>query len=197
MTARLPAPKGRLIDRDRPLGFTFEGRSYQGFAGDTVASALAANGVRVLSRSFKYHRPRGILTADVWDPGCLVQVGDEPNVRGAQRRVQPGMVVRPQNVWPSLRFDAAAAGQALSRLLPPGFYDKTFMGPRPLRPAYQSLLRRFAPGGSVAAREADAYFDKRYAHPDVLIVGGGPAGLAAAAAAAASSALSASMVGCF
>ena len=185
---RLPPQAGEAIDRGLAFPLQWDGQPYPAFPGDTIVSALAASGVRVFSRSFKYHRPRGILTADVWDPGCLMQVGDEPNVRGAQRRVAPGMEVRPQNAWPSLRFAAAAAGQALSRLLPPGFYYKTFMGPRPLRPAYQSMLRRFAPGGSAAAEEAGAYFDKRYAHPDVLVVGGGPAGLAAAAAAAESGA---------
>jgi sarcosine oxidase, subunit alpha len=97
---------GGLIDRSRPLNLTFNGRSYQGFQGDTLASALLANGVHLVGRSFKYHRPRGLLTASFLDPGCMVQVGDEPNVRGAHRRVEPGMVVSPQNVWPSLRFDA-------------------------------------------------------------------------------------------
>ena len=185
---RLPPQPGEVIDRERPLALSWDGRRYPAFPGDTIVSALAASGVRVFSRSFKYHRPRGILTADYWDPGCLLQVADEPNVRGAHRRVAPGMTVTAQNAWPSLRFDAAAASQAFARLLPPGFYYKTFKGPRPLRGAYRSLLRRFAPGGSAPARESDAYFDKHYAHPDVLVVGGGRAGLAAAAAAAAAGA---------
>ncbi|MDQ3344077.1 MAG: 2Fe-2S iron-sulfur cluster-binding protein, partial [Actinomycetota bacterium] len=96
---RLEPQPGEVIDRDRPLRFTWNGRSYPGFAGDTIVSALAASGERVFSRSFKYHRPRGVLSASYLDPGCMVQVGDEPNVRAAHRRVEAGMVVRAQNAW--------------------------------------------------------------------------------------------------
>ena len=147
-------------------------------------SALAAAGVSVFSRSLKYHRPRGVLTASFHDPGCLLQVGDEPNVRGAHRRLAAGMDVRPQNAWPSLRFDVKALNQTVGRFLGAGFYYKTFMKPERLWPAYEAVLKRFAAGGVVADRAPAATYDKRYAHVDVLVAGGGPAGMAAAVAAA-------------
>src|SRR5216684_3862795 len=118
---RLPPQPGEMIDRRRPVEFTWNGRKVHGYAGDTIVSALAASGVRVFSRSLKYHRPRGVLTASFHDPGCLVQVDDEPNVRGAPRRVEAGMQVSSQNAWPSLRFDVKAANQLLGRFLGPGF----------------------------------------------------------------------------
>ena len=181
---RLGPQSGEVIDRARAFRFNWVGQSHSAYAGDTIASALAASGVRTFSRSFKYHRPRGILTASFHDPGCMVQVDGEPNVRAAHRRVDPGMAVTPQNVWPSLRFDVRAANQAVGRFLSPGFYYKTFIKPQRLWPAYERVLKRFAGGGRVAADSAHGYFDKRYAHPDVLVAGGGPAGMAAAVAAA-------------
>ena len=184
MRMRLAPQPGEQIDRETLFSFRWNGAEYPAYAGDTIVSALAACGERVFSRSFKYHRPRGILTASFTDPGCLVQVDDEPNVRGAHRRVEPGMVVRPQNVWPSLRADLMSLNQAVGRFLPAGFYYKTFMAPQPLLPVYQKFLRRFAPGGTVSPRQSPAYFDHRYAHPDVLVVGAGPAGMSAAVAAA-------------
>ena len=146
-TMRLGPQPGEVIDRSQPFTFRWNGAAVPAYAGDTIISALAAAGERIVSRSFKYHRPRGILTASFLDPGCLVQVGDEPNVRGAHRRAEPGMVVRAQNVWPSLRYDVRAINQAMGRMLPPGFYYKTFMAPRALWPVYQQMLRRFSPGG--------------------------------------------------
>ncbi|MDQ3783194.1 MAG: 2Fe-2S iron-sulfur cluster-binding protein, partial [Actinomycetota bacterium] len=181
---RLGPQPGEVIDRAQPMRFTWDGAPYSAFAGDTIASALAAAGVRIFSRSFKYHRPRGILTASFHDPGCMVQVGEEPNVRAAHRRVAAGMDVTPQNVWPSLRFDVRAANQAMGRFLTPGFYYKTFIKPQRLWPSYQKVLKRFAAGGRVSTDSAHGYFDKRYAHPQVLVAGGGPAGMAAAVAAA-------------
>jgi len=184
MSHRLPPQAGELLDRSRSLPFTWEGGRYVGFAGDTIASALAAAGVRIFSRSFKYHRPRGILTASFVDPGCLVQVGDEPNVRAAHRRLAAGMAVAPQNVWPSLRYDVRAANQLVGPFLTPGFYYKTFIKPQRLWPAYEKVLQRFASGGRVSPDSVPGYYDKRYAHPDVLVAGGGPAGMGAALAAA-------------
>ncbi|MCY4101961.1 MAG: 2Fe-2S iron-sulfur cluster-binding protein [bacterium] len=182
--ARLPARPGEVIDRERPLTFTWNGRAVSGLAGDTIASALAAGGCRVFSRSMKYHRPRGILTADYWDPNTLVQVGEEPNVRAGHRLLEAGMAVSAQNAWPSLRWDAKALTAAGGRALSAGFYYKTFMRPRRLWPAYEKVLARFAPGGVVDPDSAPRRHDKRYAHPDVVVAGGGPAGLAAATAAA-------------
>ena len=184
MIRRLPSSAGEVIDRRRPLSFTWNGKKLSGFAGDTIASALAANGVTVMSRSMKYHRPRGLLTADYWDPNAFVQVGDEPNVRAAHRLLEAGMDVRAQNVWPSLKHDVKAANGLVGRFLTAGFYYKTFMKPAALWPRYEHVLARFAPGGTVDLDTPHGYFDKRYAHPDVVVAGAGPAGLAAAIAAA-------------
>ena len=184
MTGRLPEQSGEVIDRSQPLDFTWNGKPTSGFASDTVASAIAAGGHTVFSRSMKYHRPRGILTADYWDPNTFVQIGDEPNVRAGHRLLEAGMDVRPQNVWPSLDVDVKAANQLVGRFLSPGFYYKTFIHPQKLWPAYEKVLSRFAPGGVIDYESEHGYYDKRYAHPDVVVAGGGPAGMAAAAAAA-------------
>ncbi|MBA2770381.1 MAG: (2Fe-2S)-binding protein [Sporichthyaceae bacterium] len=181
---RLPAQPGELIDRSRLLPFTWNGQRHVGLAGDTITSALAADGVRVFSRSFKYHRPRGILTASYIDPGVTVQVDDEPNVRASHRRLAAGMTVTRQNAWPSLRYDVGTANQLVGRFLTAGFYYKTFIKPQRLWPAYESVLQRFASGGRLSGDSVHGYYDKRYAHPDVLVAGGGPAGMGAALAAA-------------
>jgi sarcosine oxidase subunit alpha len=184
MTHRLPSTAGEVIDRRQPLEFTWNGRAMQGLTGDTIASALLANGESVLSRSMKYHRPRGVLTADFWDPNATVQVGDEPNVRACHRKLESGMDVTAQNVWPSLKFDAKAANGLVGRFLTAGFYYKTFMKPAALWPRYEHVLARFAPGGTIDLETPHGYFDKRYTHPDVVVAGAGPSGLAAAIAAA-------------
>ncbi len=185
---RLAPQPGEVIDRGATFTFGWNGRAFPAYPGDTIASALAACGVRVFSRSFKYHRPRGLLTASHLDPGCLVQVGNEPNVRGAHRLVEAGMDVRSQDTWPTLSFDVKAANELARRALPAGFYYKTFMSPGWLWPTYERVLERFAHGGVVGADPRDdgrrGRYDKRHAHPDVLVAGGGPAGMAAAVAAA-------------
>ncbi|MEE2769158.1 MAG: 2Fe-2S iron-sulfur cluster-binding protein [Actinomycetota bacterium] len=182
---RLPEREGEIIDRSARLDFTWNGRNYSGFSGDTIASALAASGVEVFSRGMKYHRRRGILSADHWDPNLIVQVGDEPNVRAGHRRLVAGMHVSAQNVWPSLRFDLGSLNQIVGRFLSAGFYYKTFMRPQFLWPLYQKVLSRFAPGGRIHwDTSSHGLYDKRYAHPDVLVAGGGPAGMAAALGAA-------------
>lgn len=181
---RLDHRPGEVIDRARDLTFEWNGETHQALLGDTIASALAASGVRIFSRSYKYHRPRGILTATYHDPNLMVQVGDEPNVRAGHRRVEEGMEVDPQNAWPSLDFDIKASNRLVGRFLSPGFYYKTFMAPRPLWPAYQKVLSRFANGGVVDPETVPGRFDHRHVHPDVLVAGGGPAGMAAALAAA-------------
>jgi len=188
MPMRLDPQRGEVIDRERSFTFGWNGRPFPAYSGDTIASALSAGGVRVFSRSFKYHRPRGLLTASYLDPGCLLQVGNEPNVRGAHRLVEAGMDVRSQDTWPSLSFDVKAANELARRALPAGFYYKTFMSPGWLWPTYERVLERFAHGGVVGAGpEIDGRggrYDKRHAHPDVLVAGGGPAGMACAVAAA-------------
>lgn len=181
--SRLAPRPGEVIDRAQPIELTWNGRAYSGFGGDTIASALAANGIRVFSRSFKYHRPRGILTASYHDPNLMVQVGDEPNVRAGHEQLRPGMAVTAQNAWPSLDLDVKAVNRLLGRFLTSGFYYKTFMSPRSLWPSYQRVITRFAAGGVVSPDHEQGRYDHRYAHPDVLVAGGGPAGMAAALAA--------------
>ena len=167
---------GGRINRAIPLTFTFNGRTYQGFQGDTLASALLANGVHFVARSFKYHRPRGIVTADVAEPNAVVQL--ESGVHGAERardrdRAVPA-VASSVNAEPSLENDKYAINQKLSRFLPAGFYYKTFMWPRNMWPKYEEKIREAAGlGKAPEALDADRY-DKCYAHCDVLVVGGGP-----------------------
>jgi sarcosine oxidase subunit alpha len=186
MTQSRRLPEGGFIDRSRPLRFTFEGRSYVGYAGDTLAAALLANGVKVVGRSFKYHRPRGILTAGVEEPNALVRVGEgpraTPNIRATEIELTDGLVANPINCWPSLSFDIGSINDILSRFLAAGFYYKTFMLPH--WHVYEWAIRRAAGlGRAPDAPDPDVY-EWRYAHCDVLVVGGGAAGLAAARAAA-------------
>lgn len=178
---------GGLIDRFRPLNFTFNGRSYQGFQGDTLASALLANGVHLVGRSFKYHRPRGIFAAGVEEPNALVQLRtgacSEPNIRATEVELFEGLIAESQNCWPSVEFDVGAMTGEFSRLLPAGFYYKTFMWPRSFWMTYERVIRRAAGLGKPPTEADPDRYDKRSAHCDVLVVGGGPAGLAAALAA--------------
>ncbi|BBK43194.1 sarcosine oxidase subunit alpha [Allostella vacuolata] len=182
-------PQGGAIDRARPLGFTFDGREYSGFAGDTLASALIASGVSVVARSFKYHRPRGIYSAGVEEPSALVQLGSgawsEPNVRMTQVELHAGLEAMPVNAWPSLRFDLGAVNQALAPILVAGFYYKTFLGPAGWwRRVYEPAIRRMAGMGRAPAEPDADLYDHTHVHADLLVVGAGPAGLAAARAAA-------------
>lgn len=181
---RLERQDGEQIDRHTPLKFRFNGRKYTGFAGDTIASALAANGVTVFSRSFKYHRPRGVVMAGWLDPNLMFQVGSEPNVRGGHRKLRAGMNVQSQDVWPSLRFDAKSVNSMIGRFLGAGFYYKTFIKPQRLWPAYESVLKTFVHAGSIDPATPHIERDKTYRHPDVTVAGGGPAGMRAALAAA-------------
>ena len=189
MTQAFRSPSGGSVDRARPLRFTFDGVAYTGFAGDTLASALLANGVHLVARSFKYHRPRGIVTAGVEEPNALVQVGEgartEPNVRATTLELYDGLVATSQNRWPSLRVDAGIVNNFFSRLLPAGFYYKTFMWPASPRGwlRYEHWIRRMAGLGRAASAPDPDSYEHRYAHCDVLVIGGGPAGLAAARAA--------------
>ncbi|MFO7537930.1 MAG: 2Fe-2S iron-sulfur cluster-binding protein, partial [Chloroflexota bacterium] len=176
-----------LIDRSRTISFTFNGRAYSAHPGDTIASALAAAGVKTFSRSFKYHRPRGLLCCAGHCPNCLVQVGEEPNVRACTRSVTEGLHVSPQNAWPSLDYDLMSLTALADRFLPVGFYYKTFMRPRALWPVYEHFLRHAAGLGEVHLDDEAAHppgYDKQYLHTDVVVVGGGPAGMSAAQAAA-------------
>ena len=178
-----PAP-GERIDRGRTLRFTFDGESLDGHDGDTIASALAATGITVLSRSFKYHRPRGLLCCSGACPNCLVQVEKEPNVRACVRRLEEGMRVRSQNAWPSLKRDLLSWFGKAGRFMPVGFYYKTFMRPASMWPFFERILRRAAGLGTVDVTSLPASYGKEYLHAQVTVVGGGPAGLTAALAAA-------------
>ncbi|WP_062227760.1 sarcosine oxidase subunit alpha family protein [Aureimonas frigidaquae] len=182
--------EGGRIDRTRPLSFSFDGKSFTGYAGDTLASALIANGVHLVGRSFKYHRPRGILTAGSEEPNALVGVGrDEahytPNLRATQVELYDGLKAESQNRWPSLEWDVGEVNDGLGRFFGAGFYYKTFMWPRAAwKKLYEPVIRRAAGLGRVpTAPDADRY-TQRFAHCEVLVVGAGPAGLAAALAAA-------------
>lgn len=180
---------GGEIDRTRPLAFTFDGRAYGGYAGDTLASALVANGVRLVGRSFKYHRPRGIYSAGPEEPNALVRVNAggraEPNTRATMVELYEGLRAESQNRWPNLRFDVGWINDLLAPLIPSGFYYKTFMGPgRGAWMFYERFIRKAA-GLGIAATEPDPdRYEKRSLWCDVLVVGGGPAGIAAALAAA-------------
>lgn len=185
---RLGAGWGLLIDRQRPLSFSFDGVTYQGFEGDVIASALLAEGRHVISRSFKYHRPRGALTMAGHDVNSLVQVGVEPNVRGDRHRVAANMAVTSINRMGRLDRDLLAVIGLFSRFLPVGFYYKTFFRPRGAWAFFEKPIRALAGLGRLDPRAHHGYFDKAYLFCDVLVVGGGPAGLEAAIAAAESGA---------
>ena len=190
MTQRWRLERGGEIDRSRRLGFEFDGTRYEGFAGDTLASALLANGVHLVARSFKYHRPRGIFSAGCEEPSALVQLArgarTEPNTRPTVVELYEGLQAASQNRWPSLRFDVGAVANALWPLLPAGFYYKTFMWPGTPRGwlKYEHFIRRAAGMGTAPRTPDPARYGHQYAHCDVLVVGGGPTGIAAAQAAA-------------
>lgn len=190
MTQRFRLAQGGRIDRNRPLQFRFDGRSYTGFAGDTLASALLANGVRVTGRSFKYHRPRGLLATGCDEPNTLVQLGTgahtEPNLKATQVELYEGLVARAVNCAPNARWDWMALTQWFKPLMPAGFYYKTFIAPN--WHWYENTIRRAAGlGRAPGAADPDGY-DKHSATCDVLVVGAGPSGLAAALAASQSAA---------
>jgi len=181
--------EGGQIDRSKPISFTFDGKTYQGYEGDTLASALLANGVHLIGRSFKYHRPRGFLSAGSEEPNALVELRTgarkEPNTRATTIELFDGLVANSQNRWPSLSFDVMAVNNLFSPLLSAGFYYKTFMWPVSFwTNVYEHVIRRAA-GLGTGSTEADPdHYEQCHEHCDVLVVGAGPAGLMAALAAA-------------
>ncbi|MCI0633032.1 MAG: 2Fe-2S iron-sulfur cluster-binding protein, partial [Actinobacteria bacterium] len=183
---RLPPQPGERIDRTQIVRFTFDGRPANGFAGDTFASALYAAGRRVFSRSFKYHRPRGLLCCSGHCPNCMMTVDGIPNVRICAEPVRGGADVRPQNVIGSLEHDLMGLTDKLGGpFTPPGFYYKTFIRPRRLWPLYEKFLRNAAGLGRIDEDGAhESRFDVEHRHADVLVVGGGQSGLEAAIEAA-------------
>jgi sarcosine oxidase subunit alpha len=193
MTQPLRLAAGGRIDRARRIEFRFDGQVFEGHPGDTLASALLANGVRLLGRSFKYHRPRGVFTAGPEEPNALVELRTgarrEPNTRATTVELFGGLEASSQNRFPSLDFDVSAANGLLSRFLPAGFYYKTFMWPAAFwEKVYEPLIRHAAGLGRAAKSPDPDQYESMHAHCDVLVVGSGAAGLAAARAAGASGA---------
>jgi methylglutamate dehydrogenase subunit C len=182
-----------LIDRSDPLAFTFDGRSMTGYAGDTLASALLADGVALVGRSFKYHRPRGILTAGSEEPNALVELRDgawrEPSTKATTVELYDGLEAASQNRWPSLACDLLAVNSLLGPVIAAGFYYKTFMWPSALwERLYEPMIRRAAGLGRAAGLPDPDRYEQAYAFCDVLVIGAGPSGLGAALAAARSGA---------
>lgn len=181
---------GGRIDRNRPLTFSFNGQHYQGYAGDTLAAALLANGVDIVGRSFKYSRARGIVAAGAEEPNAILQIGSReatqiPNVRATQQALYGGLVATSTNGWPNVQNDLMGIfGKVGGKLMPPGFYYKTFMYPQSMWMTYEKYIRKAAGLGRAPTEVDPDSYDWMNHHCDVLVVGAGPAGLAAATVAA-------------
>ncbi len=179
--------QGGRINRAKVIRFWFNDKVYLGHPGDTLASALLANGVMRVARSFKYHRPRGIYSAGCEEPNALVRLErgaySEPNRRATDIDLYPGLVASSQNCWPSVDFDLGAVNSWFARFLPAGFYNKTFMWPPKLWMFYEDIIRKSAGIGVAPTHQDPDCYDKTHAHCDVLVVGGGAAGLSATLAA--------------
>ncbi|MFW8633480.1 sarcosine oxidase subunit alpha family protein [Cribrihabitans pelagius] len=176
---------GGLVNGGRTLSFSFDGARYQGVDGDTLASALLANGVRLMGRSFKYHRPRGVLTAGSEEPNALVELRrggrQEPNTRATVAELYDGLEANSQNRWPSLKHDFMAVNDRFSNFLTAGFYYKTFMWPAAFwEKLYEPIIRKAAGLGSLSLEEDPDAYDKGFLHCDLLVIGAGPSGLMAA-----------------
>lgn len=182
--SRLPAPMGLLIDRQQPLDFSFDGKPYQGFVGDSIASALLANGRFLLSRSFKYHRPRGPLTMAGQDANTLVQLPSEPNVLADKQALESGVQVSGQNFNGSLDNDKDAYLGKFSKFMPVGFYYRSFYKPKGAWKLWEPIIRKKAGLGVINLQFQPEYYDKAYLFADLAVVGAGPAGLQAALSAA-------------
>ena len=184
---------GGRIDRQQRIDFSFDGRDLNGYTGDSLASALLANNEKILGRSFKYHRPRGVMSAGVEESGAMVTIGSgarrDPNVKATMQELYQGLIASGQNAWPNVRFDVHAVNSLFGRFFMAGFYYKTFMGLPPfewgskgtaLWMKYEKIIRKAA-GMGEASREPDPdVYDHAHAHCDALVVGSGPAGLQAA-----------------
>ena len=189
MSKNLRVKTSKFIDETTRVSFKFNSKNYYGYKGDTLASALIANGIHLVGRSFKYHRPRGIMTAGSEEPNAIVQLNNnsalsEPNVRATEVEIYDGLEASSQNCWPSVNFDIGGINNFLSPLLPAGFYYKTFMWPANFWEKYEYFIRKSAGlGKSPAAPDPDIY-DHKYIHCDVLVIGGGISGIMAAKTAA-------------
>ncbi|MFC3110010.1 sarcosine oxidase subunit alpha family protein [Undibacterium arcticum] len=177
---RVNRPNSR-IKREQSLSFSFDGKSYQGYAGDTLASALLANGVRMIGRSFKYGRPRGIIGAGAEEPNALIQLeqgaGTVPNLKATQVEMYAGLQAFSTTGWPSLKVDVKSIMGRAARFMPAGFYYKTFMAPAKMWPLYEDLIRRAAGYGHAPEQPDPEHYDHLHHHVDVLVVGGGACGI--------------------
>jgi sarcosine oxidase subunit alpha len=189
MSNNLRVKSSEFIDETTVISFKFNGKTYNGFKGDTLASALLANNVHLVGRSFKYHRPRGIMTAGSEEPSAIVQVGNdkamtEPNVRATEIEIYDGLEVKSQNCWPSVNFDLGGINNFLSPFLPAGFYYKTFMWPASFWEKYEYFIRHSAGLGKSPTKPDKDIYDHKYIHCDVLVIGAGVSGIIAAKIAA-------------
>ena len=189
MSQNLRVKSSNFIDETSRIFFKFNGKTYYGFKGDTLASALLANDVHLVGRSFKYHRPRGIMTSGSEEPNAIVQVGNdkaitEPNVRATEVEIYNGLEAKSQNCWPSVNFDIGGINNFLSPLLPAGFYYKTFMWPASFWEKYEIAIRHSAGLGRSPTKPDTDIYEHRYIHCDVLVIGAGISGVMAAKTAA-------------
>jgi len=189
MSKNLRVKTSKFIDETTRVSFKFNSKNYYGYKGDTLASALIANGIHLVGRSFKYHRPRGIMTAGSEEPNAIVQLNNnsalsEPNVRATEVEIYDGLEASSQNCWPSVNFDIGGINNFLSPLLPAGFYYKTFMWPASFWEKYEYFIRKSAGLGKSPAEPDPDIYDHKYIHCDVLVIGGGISGIMAAKTAA-------------
>ena len=185
MTESLRIKSSEYIDETTRISFKFNNKNYFGFKGDTLASALLANNIHLVGRSFKYHRPRGIMTAGSEEPNAIIQVGNdkaltEPNVRATELEIYEGLEASSQNCWPSVNFDIGGINNLISPLIPAGFYYKTFMWPASFWEKYEYFIRKAAGLGKSPTKPDPDIYDHRYVHCDVLVIGGGISGILAA-----------------
>ena len=189
MTKSLRVKTGKIIDETYRISFKFNGKTYYGFKGDTLASALLANDIHLVGRSFKYHRPRGIMTAGSEEPNAIIQLHKnssrtEPNVRATEVEIYEGLEASSQNCWPSVDFDIGGINNFLSPLLPAGFYYKTFMWPASFWEKYEYFIRKSAGLGKSPTEPDPDVYEHKYVHCDVLVIGSGISGIMAAKTAA-------------
>ena len=189
MPKNLRINSSNFIDETTRVSFKFDGKTYYGFKGDTLASALIANGIHLVARSFKYHRPRGIMTAGSEEPNAIVQINGntaytEPNVRATEIEIYDGLEASSQNCWPNVNFDIGGINNILSPLLPAGFYYKTFMWPASFWEKYEYFIRKSAGLGKSPTKPDPDLYEHKYIHCDVLVIGGGISGIMAAKTAA-------------
>ena len=189
MTKNLRVKTGKIIDETYRVSFKFNGKTYYGFQGDTLASALLANDVHLVGRSFKYHRPRGIMTAGSEEPNAIIQLHKnssrtEPNVRATEVEIYEGLEASSQNCWPNVNFDIGGINNFLSPLLPAGFYYKTFMWPASFWEKYEYFIRKSAGLGKSPSEPDPDIYEHKYIHCDVLVIGSGISGIMAAKTAA-------------